>query len=440
MSEINLKKNILTSGSFRLLIMIASFFTSFMSARYLGVEIKGEYSYLLTMTSFAWAILDMGVYRSIPYLVRKYPDKIHEVYSYSLCLFLLESILLGLVGLGFIGFWSKFLSFELNQTSTLLLVAIITTSKFGMQLQSLQVGMNRIWDLSIARFLSSIFTVILLLIALLFISDVNKLTFMLAIILGSQLMMIGYILGSTKLGPITIHIDPALLKIIYTYGFRVFVSSILVTFLIRADIILIKRALDYSQVGIYSIAANIIDVLQIASNTVGSLLLVKLADSVTIEEKWDIMRRIIFVFTIVLSVANVCFIIFGKLLLGLFFGMDFIPVYGVYLWLIPASFSLSFGSLFNNYLNSKGFPIISVVFPAIALLLNISLNLLMIPVYGIYGAALATSIAYTLWFVLIVAYEHYTTGRVMLSYLVPRKSDVVEIRDFAVSLLPARKH
>jgi hypothetical protein len=60
MNEINLKKNILTSGSFRLLIMIASFFTSFMSARYLGVEIKGEYSYLLTMTSFAWAILDMG--------------------------------------------------------------------------------------------------------------------------------------------------------------------------------------------------------------------------------------------------------------------------------------------------------------------------------------------------------------------------------------------
>jgi len=110
------------------------------------------------------------------------------------------------------------------------------------------------------------------------------------------------------------------------------------------------------------------------------------------------------------------------------------------LWLIPASFSLSFGSLFNNYLNSKGFPIISVVFPAIALLLNISLNLLLIPVYGIYGAALATSISYTLWIALNVVYEHYTTVWVMLSYLVPRKSDVVEIRDFAVSLLPARKH
>jgi len=440
MNEINLKKNILTSGSFRLLIMIASFFTSFMSARYLGVKIKGEYSYLLTMTGFAWAILDMGVSRSIPYLARKFPEKIHEVYSFTLFLFLLESILLGFVGLSFIGFWSEFLSFELSGASTLLLVAIITTSKFGLQLQSFQVGMNRIWDLSIARLLSTLFIVILLLIALLFIRDVNKLIFMLAIVLGSHLLIIGYIQSTTKLGPIKFRFDPGLLKIIYTYSFRVFVSSLLVTFLIRADIILIKRALDYSQVGIYSIAANIIDVLQIASNTVGNLLLVKLADSVTIEDKWDIMRRIIFVFTIVLGVANLGFIILGRILLGIFFGVEFLPVYGVYLWLIPASFSLSFGSLFNNYLNSKGFPVISIVFPAIALLLNIALNLLLIPVWGIYGAALATSIAYTLWFVLIVIFEHYTTGRTMLSYLVPRKSDLLEIRDFAVSLMPARKH
>ncbi|MBP7116911.1 MAG: polysaccharide biosynthesis C-terminal domain-containing protein [Candidatus Cloacimonetes bacterium] len=440
MNEINLKKNILTSGSFRLLIMIASFFTSFMSARYLGVKIKGEYSYLLTMTGFAWAILDMGVSRSIPYLARKFPEKIHEVYSFTLFLFLLESILLGFVGLSFIGFWSEFLSFELSRASTLLLVAIITTSKFGLQLQSFQVGMNRIWDLSIARLLSTLFIVILLLIALLFIRDVNKLIFMLAIVLGSHLLIIGYIQSTTKLGPIKFRFDPGLLKIIYTYSFRVFVSSLLVTFLIRADIILIKRALDYSQVGIYSIAANIIDVLQIASNTVGNLLLVKLADSVTIEDKWDIMRRIIFVFTIVLGVANLGFILLGRILLGIFFGVEFLPVYGVYLWLIPASFSLSFGSLFNNYLNSKGFPVISIVFPAIALLLNIALNLLLIPVWGIYGAALATSIAYTLWFVLIVIFEHYTTGRTMLSYLVPRKSDLLEIRDFAVSLMPARKH
>jgi len=439
MSEINLKKNILTSGSFRLLIMIASFFTSFMSARYLGVQIKGMYSYLYTMIGFAWVILDMGVYRSIPYLVRKFPEKIQEVFSFSVFLFVLESILLTIVGLLFIDFWSKFLGFELSQASTLLFIALVTTSKFCMHLQSLYVGMDRIWHHSIAQLLGTAFVVGLLLIGLLFVENVNKLVFMLSIGLGSQLLSIGYYLGKTKWNRIRFRFDPDLLKLVYTYSFRVFMSSLFVSFLIRFDIILIKRALDFSQVGIYSIAAHIIDVLQIASNVVGGLLLVRLADSATIEEKWHIMRKILIVFTIILGAANLAFILLGKILLGIFFGIDFIPVYAVYLWLIPASFSLSFGSLFNNYLNSKGFPIISIVLPAFALLINISLNLLLIPIWGIFGAAFATSIAYTMWFFSIVVYEHYATGKNLLSYLVPQKTDFVEIRDYAISLIPARK-
>ncbi|MCK9557619.1 MAG: oligosaccharide flippase family protein [Candidatus Cloacimonetes bacterium] len=439
MTQINLKKNIITSGSFRLLIMVVSFFTSVMSARYLGVEIKGRYSYLITMTGFAWATLDLGVYRSIPYLIRKFPEKVHEVFSFSLFMFIMENILLGFFGLLFIDFWSGFLSFELSRTAALFLIAIITTTKFAMQLQSLQVGMDKIWSYSIARVLSTAFIAFLLMIALLFFGNANKLLFMLAIMIGSQGVIIGYFLGTIKCKPIRFRFDPSLLKLIYTYSFRVFVSSLLVSLLIRFDIILIKKALGFEHVGIYSIAANIIDVMQIVSNSVGSLLLVKLTDSASLEEKWHIMRKLLIVFTIILGIANLGFVFLGRFFLGVFYGLDFLPVYGVYLWLIPASFSLSFGSLFNNYLNSKGFPIISIVFPAIALLINISLNLLLIPVRGICGAAFATSIAYTMWFVLIVIYEHFTTGKRLASYLVPRKSDFVEIRDYLVSLVPFRK-
>jgi len=58
MAGINLKKNILMGGSFRAIIMIFSFFCSLITARYLGVELKGEYSYLVTVGGFLWMILD----------------------------------------------------------------------------------------------------------------------------------------------------------------------------------------------------------------------------------------------------------------------------------------------------------------------------------------------------------------------------------------------
>lgn len=436
MSKIDLKKNILTSGSFRALIMITSFFTSFMSARYLGVEIKGVYSYLYTVVGFAWLILDMGVYRSIPYLVRKFPNKLQEVFNLSVFLFILESLLLGILGLCCIGFWSSLLGLELSRGSLILIVMLITSSKFGMQLQSLYVGMDKIWNHSIAQLLSALFLVVMLLIGLLFAKDANKLMYMLAIGVGSQFLLVGSYLGMVKWERIRFSFDPELLKIIYSHSFRVFLSSLFVSFLLRVDIILIKRALSFSEVGIYSIAAHIIDVLQLASNVVGVLLLVKLADCTLIEDKWHIMRKILLVFSLILGAANIGFLILGKWLLGIFFGSDFVPVYGVYLWLIPASFSLSFGSLFNNYLNSKGFPVISIILPALALGTNVALNLLFIPIWGIYGAALATSVSYTLWFLSIVAYEHFTTGKKLLFYLIPRKADFTELRDYALSLIP----
>jgi O-antigen/teichoic acid export membrane protein len=132
--------------------------------RYLGVEIKGVYSYLYTVVGFAWLILDMGVYRSIPYLVRKFPDKLQEVFNLSVFLFVLESLLLGIVGLCCIGFWSSLLGLELSRGSLILIVMLITSSKFGMQLQSLYVGMDKIWNHSIAQLLSALFLVVMLLI------------------------------------------------------------------------------------------------------------------------------------------------------------------------------------------------------------------------------------------------------------------------------------
>jgi O-antigen/teichoic acid export membrane protein len=209
----------------------------------------------------------------------------------------------------------------------------------------------------------------------------------------------------------------------YKSGFRVFLSTLFIILLIRFDIVIIKRMLGFSQVGIYSIAAHIIDLLQIASNLVGGLLLVKLSDKTDDIEKWLIMKKLLMAFCIMLAIANIGFVICGKFILSIMFGIQFVPVYYVYLWLIPASFGLSFGSLFNMYLNSKGFPVISIILPAVSLAVNVIMNIILIPVMGIYGSALATSVAYILWFVMIIAYEQYCSSNQMLMHLIPNKDD-----------------
>jgi O-antigen/teichoic acid export membrane protein len=423
MSEINLKRNILLSGSYRIFVLFFSFVTSIVSTRYLGVELKGKYSYLLTLTGFILTTLDMGLFRSFPYLVRKYPEKIGSLFTWAFVQFIGNTLVLTIIGISLVKFWSQVISFTFNPVYIVFFVCLITLAQLNMQLQSLYVGLNKIWKHAIAQLINSLAVLCIIVIGYFQFRNTDRLAFMIiATLIAAALCMFFYILNH-KWGKAWHKFDIKFILKSYKTGFRVFLSSLFIALMIRFDIILIKKMIGFSGVGIYSIAAHIIDLLQIASNMVGGLLLVKLSDSIDDTEKWIIMKKLLMSFFVLLIAANLGFVIFGRYLISTLYGIQFVPVYYVYLWLIPASLGLSFGSLFNMYLNSKGFPVISIVLPAISLAVNIVLNLILIPVWGIMGAAIATSIAYVLWFLMIVLYEQHSSQKQMFKFLIPHKSD-----------------
>jgi O-antigen/teichoic acid export membrane protein len=135
------------------------------------------------------------------------------------------------------------------------------------------------------------------------------------------------------------------------------------------------------------------------------------------------LRRLFLAFFLFLGFVNLIFVFIGRSLMIMLYGADFAPSYGAYLFLIPASFGLTFGSLFNTYIWSKGFPVMCIVMPFIALLINIGLNIWWIPLFGIRGASMATSVAYLAWLFLLMGYENYRTSGKMLPYFIPRFAD-----------------
>lgn len=423
MKQVNLKYNILLSGSFRVVVMVISFITSVLSARYLGVTLKGQLSYLVTISGFIWMVMDLGLYRSFPYLVRKHPDKIGSLYKWIFIQFLAYTSILLFVGYLFITFFSSLLGFNFNFQYLFLFVLLITTAQTVMQLQSLYLGLNKIWQHSIAQLLNALIMLLLLVLGFILLKQIDRLYYLLLITVCTNLIIIFYYIVKHNWNNLKCKLDWVFTASSYKSGFRVFLSTLFIILLIRFDIVIIKRMLGYDQVGIYSIAAHLIDLLQVASNVVGGLLLVKLSDNIEDVEKWKIMKKLLMSFFVMLCVANLGFIIFGRQIISLLYGQQFVPVYYVYLWLIPASFGLSFGSLFNMYLNSKGFPVISIILPAVALSVNIMLNFLMIPVLGISGSAIATSIAYLLWFIMIILYEQYRSDNKMFKHLIPNRAD-----------------
>ncbi len=433
MSQINLKKNIITSGSFRIIILVISFLISWISARYLGVTLKGEYSYLITIGSFVWMILDLGIFRSYPYLVRKYPEKLPTMFGWTIITLIAELLIFISLGVIFLDFWNKLIGYPLTPAKIILLIMFISFNKAFMQLQAISMGMDRILQNSLAHFLSSAIFLVLLLIgyfALLKVDRINAVMIFTVTGFGCSIL---YLVFSNHWLLHFKSFNLKLIKMFYSYGFRVFLSSLFIMLLIRADIVIIKHFLCFTQVGIYSMAAHIVDFIQIASNLVGGLLFVKLADTEDDVSKWLLLKKTLLLFFFFITLANLGFGFLGKFIMRIMFGTQFVPVYYVYIWLMPAVYGLSFGSLFNNYLNSKGFPVISIILPAVALLINIGLNLWLIPVMGINGAALSTSFSYFLWLVLIIYFEQKDSKGRMLHYLLPTWKDITDLGQEIIS-------
>ncbi len=427
MPKINLKKNILLSGSFRIVITALSFFISWISARFLGVELKGEYSYVITLGGFAWMVMDLGLSSSYPYLARKYPQRLGHLYNWTIFSTLAEIALLLALGLGFRGFWSRLLGYEFPPLYLALFVLYISLTKAFWQLQNFFIGLDRVLNHSLAVLANTGICLLLLSAGFLLARGPGRLVWLLGATVLALLSGITYLVFTYGRVPQARSLDLSYVRTAYGFGIRAFISALLISLLIRADIVIVKQLLGFREVGIYSIAAHIVDFLQIASNLVGGLLLAKLSDTRDDVGKWLVMKKTLILFTVFLTLGNLAFVLLGKVVLSVFYGPGFIPSYGVYLWLIPASFGLSFGSLFNNYLNSKGFPIVTIVIAGLALALNIGLNFLLIPSLGVNGAALATSLAYLLWFFLIIAYEQHQSGGTMIRHLIPRQADWKEV-------------
>ena len=105
------------------------------------------------------------------------------------------------------------------------------------------------------------------------------------------------------------------------------------------------------------------------------------------------VARVILAFSIVAALA---LWVLGLWLIGLFFPM-YEAAYTPLVWMLPGLVCLGVGSIFNTKLAGMGYPIVTQWAPGLAFVVNALLNAYLIPLEGLRGAALATSLSYALW-------------------------------------------
>lgn len=209
------------------------------------------------------------------------------------------------------------------------------------------------------------------------------------------------------------------------YGLPIYLISISWFLHLRIDTLLVNKFLLPAAVGVYSIAVGLAEKISSVAQSAGTILFPKICSE--IDEKKDFIKH----FT-PLACRNIIFI---TILMSVF-------LFFIAPWLVVFLYSAKFAGailplriLLIGMISVAGSKIIAsdlsgrrvlkprVIIGFISVLINILLNLFLIPHFGIKGAAFATSISYTILFLLtILVYIRHSKNSIW-SLLFIKKSD-----------------
>jgi O-antigen/teichoic acid export membrane protein len=190
----------------------------------------------------------------------------------------------------------------------------------------------------------------------------------------------------------------------------------------RVDEIIIAALLPAEQLGFYVLAVGIAERLWILPGAVATALLPHLTNS----QKRDPGLPAILARHVMLWTGIACLLVFvlADVLVQGLYSPAFAATVAPLRWLLPGIFTLSIGKVLVAELLAREKPRYTVWASGVAAVVNIAGNLLLVPRMGITGAAIASSISYSLLSLMLIRYYLRETG-VSWTELVPHGSDLL---------------
>ncbi len=202
--------------------------------------------------------------------------------------------------------------------------------------------------------------------------------------------------------------DFVLFKMGIKYSFRAYFAIFIGFLLPRIGILIIGGSHGTHELGQYSIAVQIFDVIAVLPGSVALVLLPRLVKSSS--DKWSVTKVSLWVTMGGILLISIILVVFGKSLIEAIFGEEFSPSYSVVICLLPGIIAYAAISILSQYIVSSDFPLKLVAIWSFGFLITLLTALNLVPKLGADGAAMAQSVG--LLFILVgVSYFVYLKHR-----------------------------
>ncbi|HTO68803.1 MAG TPA: oligosaccharide flippase family protein [Myxococcota bacterium] len=221
-------------------------------------------------------------------------------------------------------------------------------------------------------------------------------------------------------------IDFAEVRASVGYGKNLYVQNLLINLHERVDVLLLA-ALGVSsvQIGLYAAGVAVVTRLREVPGALGTALLPRLAGA-TESEAAEFTAAVVRPSLLVMGAAAAVLAPAGAVGIPLLFGTEYAPAIAPFLVLLPGVAAVTVSRVLGRYFAAVNRQRAIVVLRGAVLVLNVALNLWLIPRAGIVGAALASLVSYSAEAAATVALFLADTGRRFGDSLLPRARDFEE--------------
>lgn len=215
---------------------------------------------------------------------------------------------------------------------------------------------------------------------------------------------------------------PSLLRILAAFGLRAQLSTVLQFLSYRLDLFILNATAGLGAAGIYSVATLLAEAVWYIPNAIGLVLAPRVAAGVEGED--DDSTAAICRATVLVSVAGALVIAaLAPLLVLVLFGSAFLSAV-VPLWvLLPGVVAVGLDKPIASYQLGRGRPQISLYVALLATPVTLAAYVLLIPRYGIVGAAAGSTISYIATTAIEVFFLHRVSPLRLRNLVIPRRSD-----------------
>jgi O-antigen/teichoic acid export membrane protein len=238
----------------------------------------------------------------------------------------------------------------------------------------------------------------------------------------ATLVVLALLVGTHAMIPFGLRPHGALLGRQVRFGVKSYVQILAMHLLFRIDIYMVAYYLNPAQTAFYSLALHFTEMILEIPQAVGWVIYPRMA-SLQKDQVHQLTAQASRRTVLLTGLAGLAVVIFGPIIVPLWYGKAFAPAVRPLVFATMGMVTMSVFTIITRDFTSRNKQSINIWAGTVALLSNVGLNVFMIPMFGIPGAALATSFSYTLAALMVLVPFRRDSGIAMREALVPKGED-----------------